>query len=40
MNAYAKAIAKIKDLINYGGPKPAPVGLLEKAKTGLLEKTK
>ena len=38
MSAYAKAVAKIKDLINYGGPKPAPVGLLEKSKQGILEK--
>jgi hypothetical protein len=38
VNAYAKAVAKIKDLINYGGPKPAPTGLLGGPKKGLLEK--
>jgi hypothetical protein len=37
-DAYTKAVAKIKDLINYGGPKPAPTGLLDKPKTGILEK--
>jgi hypothetical protein len=35
---FADAIVKIKDLINYGGPKPASVGLLKKPKTDLLEK--
>ena len=39
-DAYAKAVAKIKDLINYGAPKPAPVGLLDKPKKGILEKEK
>jgi hypothetical protein len=37
-DVYTKAVAKIKDLINYGGPKPAPVGLLDGPKKGLLEK--
>jgi len=27
---FTKAVAKIKDLINYGGPKPPKKGLLRK----------
>ena len=37
-DAYAKVVAKIKDLINYGGPKPTPTGLLDRPKTGILDK--
>ena len=31
MSTFSEAVAKIKDLINYGGEKPAPTkGLLKK----------
>ena len=31
---FTKAVGKIKDLINYGGPKPEPKGILTKEKHG------
>ena len=29
---FTEAVAKVKDLINYGGPKPPKTGLLNKEK--------